>query len=131
MNGTGLLKALLLTAAISGFLFSKDVFISFQYRVKNFQIVYSNFECSAAMTGLNSERIFLFSIPCSGDELSCCRKHKDEIIKYLLHNEIILTSSDSLHTGSLNSYSNITYIPRRFDIIINNDTAYFYLKGDE
>jgi len=82
------------------------------------------------MTHSKKKAKLLFSIPCSDDVLKCCNTNKEEIIYNLLKNDIIITSVDEVDFNSLNTSSKLSYIPRRFDIIIKNGVAYFYLKGD-
>ncbi|MEO1927920.1 MAG: hypothetical protein ABGX26_04460 [Nautiliaceae bacterium] len=49
---------------------------------------------------------------------------------FLLKN-VILYSRDKVDNFSLSNISTLTFLPQRFDIIIKNGIAYFYLKGDE
>jgi hypothetical protein len=129
MNGINFLKTFLILIFIN--LYAKEVFISFQYKVDNYKLAFFNFNCSEAMTQKKGDKKLLFTFFCGADnELKCCYLHKDLIVSKLLEDKIIITSSDSLRNNSLNNSSKLTYLPGRFDIIINNGVVYFYKKGD-
>jgi len=113
-------------------LFSRDVFISFQYKSVNNVLKVSNFNCSLAMTKSNKKSTFLFKIPANNEKiLLICRKNKEKIINYLLQNEIYITSNEKMNNFSITSRVVATFLVKRFDIIIKEGFAYFYLKGDE
>jgi len=107
-----------------------DYFISFQYRVSNYKLSYFKFNCSKALSKVDSKKRFLFSLPCDSSVIKCCYKHKNEIMDFLLKN-VVLYSRDKVNNFSLSNISTLTFLPQRFDIIIKNGIAYFYLKGDE
>jgi len=130
MNGINILKIILALTVIN-IIYAKEVFISFQYKINNYQLSFSRFECSYAMTHVNSSKKFLFMFPCAqNDILKCCSKNRDLIIDKLLQRNIIIFSRDRLINNSLNNSAKLTFLPHRFDIIIKNGVAYFYLKGE-
>jgi len=59
------------------------------------------------------------------DILSLCKNKEDIIVNRLLKTNIIVNSKTD---G--NDRIKIVYLPHRFDIIIKNGIAYFYLKGN-
>ena len=129
MNGINILKTLLIITAIN--LSAKEIFISFQYKVKNYRLSFSHFNCSYAMTNENSNKKLLFTLPCDEiDVIKCCYKNRDKIVNKLLNKKVIIFSEDDLTNNSLNNSAKLTYLPHRFDIIIKNGVAYFYLKGE-
>jgi len=112
-------------------LFSRDVFISFQYKSINNVLKVSNFNCSFAMTKSSKRATFLFKIPTINKNiLQICKRNKEKIINYLLQEEIYITSNEKVNNFSITSRVVATFLVKRFDIIIKNQVAYFYLKGD-
>jgi hypothetical protein len=84
------------------------------------------------MTKSNKKSTFLFKIPANNEKiLLICRKNKEKIINYLLQNEIYITSNEKMNNFSITSRVVATFLVKRFDIIIKEGFAYFYLKGDE
>lgn len=59
--------------------------------------------------------------------LKICKKYKDDIIDNLLKHSSVLYA----HYLKDNDRIKIVFLPKRFDIIIKDGFAYFYLKGDE
>jgi len=51
-----------------------------------------------------------------------CKKEKNKIILKMLKYKSYIYSK--------NNYLKLTFPPKRFDIIIKNGVAYFYLKGN-
>jgi hypothetical protein len=49
----------------------------------------------------------------------------------LLQNKIYIYSNEKIRNFSITSRVVATYLVKRFDIIIKDGFAYFYLKGDE
>ncbi len=131
MNGINLLKIILSLIIIIN-LKAKDFYISFQYKVSNYKISFSRFNCSKAMTSSIEHKKFLFSLPCKSSSIrKCCYKNKSVIINELLKNGLIVTSNDEIINSNLKTRSKLTFLPHRFDIIMKNQIAYFYLKGNE
>ena len=113
-------------------LFSRDIFISFQYKSVNYVLKVSNFNCTQAITKSNKKAIFLFKIPTNDKNiLLICKKNKDKIINNLFQNNMFIYSNEKVRNFSITSRVIATYLVKRFDIIIKNGYAYFYLKGDE
>ena len=129
MSGINILKTLLIVTAIN--LSAKEIFISFQYKIKNYRLSFSHFNCSNAMTVNNANKKLLFTLPCDEkDIIKCCNKNKDKIVDKLIAKKVIIFSEDNLINNSLNNSAKLTYLPHRFDIIIKNGVAYFYIKGE-
>ena len=84
------------------------------------------------MTDNDNNKKFLFKIPTVYDKIDkICENQKDEIALKLLKSGIYTSSYDDIYNNqAIKTYSKLTYIPKRFDIIIKNGFAYFYLKGD-
>ena len=76
----------------------------------------------------NLPYFYLFKIPTDKkDIIKICYENKEKIIDYLLKKEVFVTANER----SDNSFSSrivATFLPKRFDIIIKNGYAYFYLK---
>jgi len=129
MNGINILKTLLIITVIN--LSAKEIFISFQYKVKNYRLSFSHFNCAYAMTYENSNKKLLFTLPCNEkDIIKCCNNNKDKIVDKLIAKKVIIFSEDNLINNSLNNSAKLTFLPHRFDIIIKNSVAYFYIKGE-
>jgi hypothetical protein len=58
--------------------------------------------------------------------LIICKKYKNQIIDNLLKYKIIV-NAEYLQNDRIK----IVFLPHRFDIIIKDGFAYFYLKGNE
>ena len=54
-----------------------------------------------------------------------CDKNHEKIVDKLFKQQIIVTNE-----YNKDDITKIIYLPKRFDIIIKNGFAYFYLKGD-
>jgi hypothetical protein len=89
-------------------------------------LVSYNLECSKALTVSNSKKTLLFTVDTNDtDVLSLCKHNEDVIVNRLLKSNIVVNSETDR-----NDRIKIVYLPHRFDIIIKNRTAYFYLKGN-
>jgi len=60
-----------------------------------------------------------------------CKKNEEIILQKLLKLNVYSYNQDLLHNTSINSYSKLTFMPKRFDIIIKNNEVYFYLKEED
>jgi hypothetical protein len=102
------------------FLFA-DYYISIQLSSNNAILQQYTLNCSKALTVSDADEKFIFKIKIDEKDInSLCKKEKDKIILNLLKYKSYIYSN--------NYYSKITFIPKRFDIIIKNGFAYFYLK---
>ena len=113
------------------FISARDYFLSFSIISKNGKIVYDKFNCSNALSNLNTPKIFLFRLPLKKNIQTTCLYYKDFIIDKLLKKHIYVYSSDILYSNYLQNKIKITFLPVRFDIIIKDKEVYFYLKGTE
>ncbi|AZV46365.1 hypothetical protein C3L23_03480 [Nautilia sp. PV-1] len=78
------------------------------------------------MTLSNKNSKFLFELNVDGDNpLRICQKYKNTIIDRLLKYQTVVNAQ-----YNKNDRVKIVFLPHRFDIIIKNGTAYFYIKGD-
>jgi len=111
------------------FLFATEYWISFQYTMKNNQIINEKFEYSRCMHPITSKTI---------KEFKYFNEHSNlkDIFKYEKENLIDLFSKEGviLHQNQkiVNYYSSdkvkITFLPRRFDIIFKDGYMIFKLK---
>ena len=117
---------------IFSFLFAKDYYISFSFSALDYQLNINQFICVKAMTQNYENKKMLFKIPTKFNNIDTfCKNQKDEIVLKLLKSGIYTSSYDDIFNNqAIKTYSKITFIPKRFDIIIKNGFAYFYLKGD-
>ena len=84
------------------------------------------------MTKSKKKATFLFKIPVVNNNITIiCKKNKEKIINYLLQDKIYIYSNEKIRNFSINSRVVATYLVKRFDIIIKDGFAYFYLKGNE
>ena len=104
-----------------------DFFISFSLVNKNGKIISYDFKCSRALTYKYSKKKFLFSLPLVKDIKTTCKIYQDKIINFLLKENVIVYSNEKL-SDTLISRIKLTFLPKRFDIIIKNGVIKFYLK---
>ncbi|MEO1924181.1 MAG: hypothetical protein ABGX25_06705 [Nautiliaceae bacterium] len=110
---------------------AKEVFISFSFVSYNNKLVYNNFNCSFALTSSEENGVFLFSLPCNSDDIiKFCYKNSSLIIENLLKKNVFFYSNEKLDNNFYFGRSKITFTPKRFDIIIKDNWAYFYLKEE-
>lgn len=94
--------------------------------MKNSTLLSSTLECSKSLTTDNLNKKLLFTLNVDEtDPLLICKKYKNKIIDQLLKYKAIINAQ-----YMQNDRIKILFLPHRFDIIIKNQTAYFYLKGD-
>ena len=127
---TATLKIVFAITNLFSLSFATDYYLSFQITSVNNQIVANKIEYSKAMTHSSAKRKFLFSFPtdCKSIE-KMLENNKDKIFNLLLKEDILVTST-SLINNRFYEKSKISYLPKRFDIIIKNQVAYFYSKED-
>ena len=78
------------------------------------------------MVKINSSKKLLFVIDTYEDNpLKVCKIHSEEIIDKLIKYKVIINS-----TFNKNDKIKMVFLPHLFDIIIKNNRAYFYIKGD-
>ena len=112
-------------------LYSKDYFISFSFTSLNNKIIYYKLDCAKAMTNKNVKRKLLFKLPTIYIEVKKICKYQSQIlIDKLMKFESIIYSNDEILKNRYNFRTKLTFTPKRFDIIIKNGIADFYLKGD-
>jgi hypothetical protein len=106
-----------------------DYFISFSLTSNNLREINYYLNISKALTKLNTNKKYLFKIYCSNKNIiQCCKKNSEKIFNKLLKRDIIITSTVNLSNSSFYEKTKIVFLPKRFDIIIKNGFAYFYLK---
>lgn len=110
-------------------LFARDFFLSFDLTSKNYKLTSFHFYCSKAMTKSYRKGQLIFSI--DTDYLKAeevCKKDSSKIVDNLLKYKGVIYSNDKLKNFSLKNREKLSFPPRRFDIIIKNYRAYFFLK---
>jgi len=123
-SGINIFKIILLT----NILFA-DYFISFSFVSKNNFLIYEEFNCVKALSVSNKKLKFLFSISAENENISqLCKKKQNLIIKNLLKFRSVIYSNDIKEKNYYLFRTKLTFPPKRFDIIIKKNTAYFYLK---
>ena len=106
-----------------------DYFISFSFTSLNNKIISYELNCAKAMTNENIERKLLFKIPTMYLKVKKLCKYQSQIlIDNLMKFESIIYSNDEIVQNRYNFKTKLTFPPKRFDIIIKNETVYFYLK---
>ena len=110
-----------------------DYYISFQYATKDYIQIYSKFNCSKTLIPTTQKGKFLFSLPSNypqKDVIKFCYKNRDKIVDKLLQQNIILIAREKSYNTYLETHKKLTFLPHKFDIIIKNGYAYFYLKEE-
>ena len=107
---------------------ARDYFISFSFVNVNNKIIYSNFSCSKALTTKYSSKKYLFSLPFIKDIKTTCRVYKEKIIDKLFKSKVFVYSNEKVLKNYIKSRTKLTFLPKRFDIIIKNGVVKFYLK---
>jgi len=114
---------------IFSFLFGKDYYISFSFSSLNTKLIYTKFNCSKALTASKLPKKFLFKIPCNKTIKKCCQLNQKMIIDKLLKNNIYIYSFNYMKNNIIfKNYSKLTFLPKRFDIILKDGYLYFYLR---
>lgn len=109
---------------IINFLFG-DYYISFDFTSKNGVLTSYHFNCSKALTNSNIRKKLIFIIPVKSKNIKLiCKNNQQKIINNLLRYQFFITSNDN----AFNFKTKGVFLPKRFDIIIKNNKAYFYLK---
>jgi hypothetical protein len=130
MNFYKITTFVLLTAIV--LIRGDDYFISFSLTNNNLKEINYQLNISKSLTKLNTNKKYLFKIYCSNKNIiQCCKKNSEKIFNELLKRNIIVTSIVNLSHFSFYEKSKIVYLPKRFDIIIKNGYAYFYLKEEK
>jgi len=123
-NGINIFKICLLI----NFLYA-DYFISFSFTSLNNKIISYELNCAKAMTSEIKKEKFLFKIPTIYNKVQKICKYQSQIlIDNLMKFELIVYSNDEIVQNRYNFKTKLTFPPKRFDIIIKNETVYFYLK---
>ena len=84
------------------------------------------------MTPSDKKRKFIFAI--DTDYLTpkdVCKNESSKIIENLMKYKSIVYSNEKLNNFTLKTRTKLSFPPRRFDIIIKNYKAYFYLRGED
>jgi len=109
-----------------------DYFISFDFTSHNSKLVSFHFNCSKTMTNNFSKKIFLFKFKTSYKSVEkICKFQRDKIINNLLHNNFYIYSINSSLNNMFFSKQKGIYLPKRFDIIIEDGYVKFYLKEED
>ena len=83
------------------------------------------------MTSSDNNKKFLFKLPFDEKTVKeFCKKNEEKIFQKLLETDVYSYNQDLLNNTSITSFSKLTFMPKRFDIIIKNNEIYFYLKED-
>ncbi len=122
-----MLKTGIIILLLNNLLFG-DYFISFDFVSKNSKIVSFHFNCSRALTIKDSKKTFLFSLPLRKNIKTTCDFYENKIIDFLLKRKVVIYSNEKFVRNSLNTQTKLTFLPKRFDIIIKNGFVKFYLK---
>jgi len=122
-----MLKIGIIILLLNNLLFG-DYFISFDLVSKNSKIISFNFYCSKALSVKNSKKRYLFSLPLKKNIKTTCQFYKYKIIDFLSKKGVVVYSNENLTKNNLNTKTKLTFIPKRFDIIIKNGFVKFYLK---
>ena len=130
MSGINFLRIILLLIIIQ-FISARDYFISFSFVSKNGKIIYNKFNCSNALSNIDTPKKLIFILPLKKNIKTTCLYYKDFIIDTLLKKGIYLYASDVLYSNYLKTRIKVTFLPIRFDIIIKDKRVYFYLKETE
>ena len=111
---------------------ASDFFLSFSILSYNNSLINARLDCSKALTNINRKKIFLFKLENvnNSDVVELCKKRKEEILDNLLKSDVIFYSNEKVHNKIYFGRKKLTYLPHRFDIIIKNSVAYFYIKGE-
>ena len=118
-----------ITIFFIGSLIAKDFFISFDFTSKGYKLSSFHFFCSKAMTQSDANEKFIFSIDTSYSKpKEVCKKESQKIIDNLIKYKSIIYSNETLTNFSLKTRTKLSFPPKRFDIIIKNSRAYFFLK---
>jgi len=81
------------------------------------------------LTSSDNNKKFLFKLVFNEKTIkNFCKKNEEIIFQKLLNTDVYLYNQDLLKNTSITSYSKLTFMPKRFDIIIKNNEIYFYLK---
>ena len=124
------MRVAIILTILAIFINARDYFISFSFINVNGKIIYTEFNCSPALSYKNSSEKFLFFFPLNKNITNTCKKYENQIIDNLLKQKIYVYSNEKLTKGNLKSRIKLTFLPKRFDIIIKDNYVYFYLKGE-
>jgi len=123
-----ILRVVIILTTLLMFINARDYFISFSFLNINGNIVYSDFNCVRALSFITSDKRYLFSFPLHKDIKTTCKIYKEKIIDNLLKQKVFVYSDEKLFKNVLKSRIKLTFLPKRFDIIIKNGFVKFYLK---
>jgi len=111
------------------FLFSTEYWISFQYTMKNNQIINEKFEYSKCMNPINSKTIKEFKYFNEHSNLKDIFKYeKEKLIDLFSKEGVILHQNQKIVNYYSSDKVKITFLPRRFDIIFKDGYIIFKLK---
>jgi len=110
------------------FLKADDYFISFSFIQINGKLIFTEFNCARAMVFKESKKKYLFTIPFKKNIKNSCNIYNEKIIDRVLKSEVFVYSNEQLSHSYLKSRTKLTFLPKRFDIIVKNGVLYFYLK---
>ena len=110
------------------FLFSTEYWISFQYTMKNNQIINEKFEYSKCMNPINSKTIKEFKYFNEHSNLKDIFKYeKEKLIDLFSKEGVILHQNQKIVNYYSSDKVKITFLPRRFDIIFKDGYMEFRL----
>ncbi len=106
-----------------------DYYLSFQYTVKDAQVINSQINYSKCMTTSDKKVKKYIKYFNKHKNIKDVFKYESEnIIDLLSQNGIILDGSSKINNFYLNDKITITYLPKRFDIIFKDGYMMFGLK---
>jgi len=105
-----------------------DYFLSFSFTSLNNKIVSYELNCARAMTNKNVKKIFLFKFSTPYHNVKEICKYQSQILVDKLMKLNSFVYSNEVIKNDYHFRIKLTFIPKRFDIIIKNQVAYFYLK---
>ena len=112
------------------FLFATEYWISFQYTIKNNQVINEQLNISRCMSEENLPTKKEFKYFNQHNSLKDIFKYeKEELIDLFSKNGIILHSSQKIVNYYSDDKIKVTYLPKRFDIIFKDGYIIFRLKG--
>ena len=120
-----MLKFILTIIAVISY--SKEVYISFDFVSLNQKIISGNFFCSKALVNSCNKKKFVFKIKTNfKNEFLICKLKKEELISKLLQFKANIYSNEYLSNKTFYSRIKLSFPPKKFNIIIKDNTAYFY-----
>ncbi len=111
---------------------ASEYYISFDFSSKNGVLTSYNFNCAKCMTSSYNIPKLLFVLNTNFKTVNdLCNFQQKEIINSLLKYKFHISSYDKKTLNSIYSKTKGVFLPIRFDIIIRDKKAYFYIKEND